>query len=82
VAASTSVVWGGVNRVNCERAPARRRPIRVLERLGFAGTANDAILVSLQASIIRFEQSRVADPRYHFVINVPRGSNRRGCGRN
>jgi catechol 2,3-dioxygenase-like lactoylglutathione lyase family enzyme len=34
-----------------------------------------AIDVTLQASTIRFEQSsRVTDPRYHFAINVPRGS--------
>jgi catechol 2,3-dioxygenase-like lactoylglutathione lyase family enzyme len=33
-----------------------------------------AIEVSLQASTIRFEQSAVDDPRYHFAINVPRGS--------
>jgi catechol 2,3-dioxygenase-like lactoylglutathione lyase family enzyme len=34
-----------------------------------------AIEVSLQASTIRFERaSPAADPRYHFAINVPRGS--------
>jgi hypothetical protein len=33
-----------------------------------------AIEVSLRASTIRFEQSAVSDPRYHFAINVPRGS--------
>ena len=33
-----------------------------------------AIEVSLQASTIRFEQSAVDDSRYHFAINVPRGS--------
>jgi catechol 2,3-dioxygenase-like lactoylglutathione lyase family enzyme len=34
-----------------------------------------AIAVSLQASTIRFEQAPPAsDPRYHFAINVPRGS--------
>jgi catechol 2,3-dioxygenase-like lactoylglutathione lyase family enzyme len=33
-----------------------------------------AIEVSLQASTIRFERSAIADPRYHFAINVPRGS--------
>ena len=33
-----------------------------------------AIEVSLRASTIRFEQSAVDDPRYHFAINVPRGS--------
>jgi hypothetical protein len=33
-----------------------------------------AIEVSLQASTIRFEQSAVVNPRYHFAINVPRGS--------
>jgi catechol 2,3-dioxygenase-like lactoylglutathione lyase family enzyme len=34
-----------------------------------------AIDLSLQASTIRFKQSsRVSDPRYHFAINVPRGS--------
>jgi catechol 2,3-dioxygenase-like lactoylglutathione lyase family enzyme len=34
-----------------------------------------AIKVSLQASAIRFEQASPAfDPRYHFAINVPRGS--------
>ena len=33
-----------------------------------------AIEVSLPASTIRFEQSAVDDPRYHFAINVPRGS--------
>lgn len=30
-----------------------------------------AIEVSLQASTIRFEQSSVVNPRYHFAINVP-----------
>jgi hypothetical protein len=31
--------------------------------------------VSLQASTIRFEQATPGvDPRYHFAINVPRGS--------
>jgi hypothetical protein len=34
----------------------------------------DAIEVLLQASTIRFERSPVADPSYHFAINVPRGS--------
>jgi catechol 2,3-dioxygenase-like lactoylglutathione lyase family enzyme len=35
----------------------------------------EAIEVSLQASTLRFEQaSPGADPRYHFAINVPRGS--------
>jgi catechol 2,3-dioxygenase-like lactoylglutathione lyase family enzyme len=34
-----------------------------------------AIELSLQASTLRFEQgSSGADPRYHFAINVPRGS--------
>ena len=34
-----------------------------------------ALEVSLQASTIRFEQALPgADPRYHFAINVPRGS--------
>lgn len=34
-----------------------------------------AIEVSLQVSTLRFEQaSPGADPRYHFAINVPRGS--------
>ena len=34
-----------------------------------------AIEVSLVASTLRFEQaSPGADPRYHFAINVPRGS--------
>jgi catechol 2,3-dioxygenase-like lactoylglutathione lyase family enzyme len=33
-----------------------------------------AIEVLLQASTIRFEQSAVVNPRYHFAINVPRGS--------
>jgi catechol 2,3-dioxygenase-like lactoylglutathione lyase family enzyme len=38
--------------------------------------SHDGVLeVSLQASTIRFEQaSPEADPRYHFAINVPRGS--------
>jgi catechol 2,3-dioxygenase-like lactoylglutathione lyase family enzyme len=33
-----------------------------------------AVEVSLRASTIRFEQSEVVDPLYHFAINVPRGS--------
>jgi catechol 2,3-dioxygenase-like lactoylglutathione lyase family enzyme len=34
-----------------------------------------ALEVSLQASTIRFEQASAGtDPRYHFAINVPRGS--------
>jgi catechol 2,3-dioxygenase-like lactoylglutathione lyase family enzyme len=37
--------------------------------------ADGAIEVSLQASTIRFEQAQLAaDPRYHFAINIPRGS--------
>jgi hypothetical protein len=37
--------------------------------------AGGACEVSLQASTIRFEQAPLgADPRYHFAINVPRGS--------
>jgi catechol 2,3-dioxygenase-like lactoylglutathione lyase family enzyme len=37
--------------------------------------ADDAIEIALQASMIRFEQaSPGTDPRYHFAINVPRGS--------
>ena len=39
------------------------------------GCAGGAIEVALQASMIRFEQdSEGTDPRYHFAINVPRGS--------
>jgi catechol 2,3-dioxygenase-like lactoylglutathione lyase family enzyme len=37
--------------------------------------ADDAIEIALQASTIRFEQaSPGTDPRYHFAINIPRGS--------
>jgi catechol 2,3-dioxygenase-like lactoylglutathione lyase family enzyme len=37
--------------------------------------ADGAIEIALQASTIRFEQaSSGTDPRYHFAINVPRGS--------
>src|SRR5205823_11847667 len=38
--------------------------------------ADGAIEVSLQESMLRFEQasSSTTDPRYHFAINVPRGS--------
>lgn len=37
--------------------------------------AEGAIEISLQASTIRFEQAQLAaDPRYHFAINIPRGS--------
>jgi catechol 2,3-dioxygenase-like lactoylglutathione lyase family enzyme len=38
-------------------------------------SGDGALEVSLQASTIRFEQASAgADPRYHFAINVPRGS--------
>jgi catechol 2,3-dioxygenase-like lactoylglutathione lyase family enzyme len=33
-----------------------------------------AFEVSLQASTLRFEEASPEDPRYHFAINVPRGS--------
>jgi catechol 2,3-dioxygenase-like lactoylglutathione lyase family enzyme len=47
------------------------------ERLGMPVRkgAGGVCEVSLQASMIRFEQAPPgADPRYHFAINVPRGS--------
>jgi catechol 2,3-dioxygenase-like lactoylglutathione lyase family enzyme len=35
----------------------------------------DALQVSLQSSTLRFEQATPGtDPRYHFAINIPRGS--------
>jgi catechol 2,3-dioxygenase-like lactoylglutathione lyase family enzyme len=38
-------------------------------------TGDGAIEVSLRASTLRFEQgSAGTDPRYHFAINIPRGS--------